>query len=190
LSGIRRSAIGLEEEQARLQRDSQRGGEAVRLERSQAGGTPRGAPGRPSLGHPPGRGFANSLTDENLPRGIGEGGGPLDQAGKKSVEAGQDLKDAGKAEREAPENAQAGKKGRDQAGKAQEDVRDSLANLAELLDQGEDTWAMRRALERVLSEQKSLRDQTADAAQRTLGKPDAKLTPQERQEPDKITPRQ
>lgn len=191
LSGIRRSAISLEEEQGKLQRDAQRGGESTRLERSQAGITDRVARDRQSLDHLSDRIKENGLKDDTLAGVMREAGRLMDQAGKKSVEAGKDLKDGAKAEQEpGADPNKAGKKERQEAGKAQDEVRENLANLAELLDQGEDTWAMRRSLERVLSEQRSLREQTADAGKRTLGKSAEQLTAGEKQELAKIAAEQ
>ncbi len=184
LAGIRRSAIGLEEEQGRLVRDAQRSGEAARLERSQAGLTERVARDRQALDRVKQRIDENGLKDETLDDVLRQGQRLLDEAGKSSVAASGDLKDAAEVEQKDP--GADSKAQREKAGQSQQEVRDRLGELIELLDQGEDTWAMRRAVERVLSEQRSLRERTAQAAQKTTGRDLSQLTPEERKELEQI----
>lgn len=66
------------------------------------------------------------------------------------------------------------------AGKAQKGVRDELSHLASLLDQGQDTWAVRRLLERLIDDQKQLIGETSDAGRDTAGRAASELSPEQR----------
>lgn len=80
-----------------------------------------------------------------------------------------------------------------QAQAAQQDqsqVQDSLIELAQMLDQGQESWAIRRTLERLLTEQRQLQSQTAAAQAETQGKRPEELTSQERADQERLAQRQ
>lgn len=80
-----------------------------------------------------------------------------------------------------------------QAQAAQQDqsqVQDSLIELAQMLDQGQESWAIRRTLERLLTEQRQLQSQTAAAQAETQGKGPEELTSQERADQERLAQRQ
>lgn len=184
LSGVRRGAIQIERDQRDLQQASARAGEqtARQNERAQAGITERLARQQESVRRIQTRLDENAMAEPGLESVLREARDALERAGRESVEAGQEL--AGAAERAAQENAgpEAGAQERASAQQAQEGVRDELAELIEMLDQGQDTWAARRAIEQALQAQRELRDRTASAGQRTTGRSAEQLSPQERQE--------
>ncbi len=72
----------------------------------------------------------------------------------------------------------------------QQDVRDELLDLVELLDRGEDSFVVRRKLENIAQAQEALREQTAQAAAQTAGRSVDELTPRERSEMERIVERQ
>ncbi|MEM7622480.1 MAG: hypothetical protein AAF235_04685 [Planctomycetota bacterium] len=67
-----------------------------------------------------------------------------------------------------------------QAADAQEEVRDRLGRVAELLQQGQDGWLARRAIERVLDTQRELRRRTAELDRDTVGRGEGDLSEDER----------
>jgi hypothetical protein len=73
---------------------------------------------------------------------------------------------------------------------AQQEVRDELADLIELLDRDEDTWVVNRKLEGLAEEQSDLAERTAQVGERTMGREAAELTAEESSELDRIADRQ
>ena len=73
---------------------------------------------------------------------------------------------------------------------AQQDVRDELTSLIELLDRDEDTWVVTRQLETLLNEQAALEMDTSQLAQRTVGQSPADMSTEDRSELDRIAERQ
>ncbi|MHC4947510.1 MAG: hypothetical protein ACYTG1_04520 [Planctomycetota bacterium] len=73
---------------------------------------------------------------------------------------------------------------------AQQEVRDELADLIELLDRDEDTWVVTRRLEGLLDEQQRLQEATARLGEQTIGLETSQLTDEQRSELDRIEERQ
>jgi hypothetical protein len=183
LSGVRRSAMATDEEQARLTRDASRNGEASRLERSQAGVSDRVQRDREALERVERRMRENGLQDETLDQVLRDADRLLDQAGKASTQASEKLRQAAESEQKAGTPDQST---RAEAGRRQDQVREELGRLIDLLDQGQDSWATKRAIERLLEQQRQLQQQTGQAGQQTTGKAPEQLTAQERQELERI----
>lgn len=184
LGEVRRAAIRIDQEQIEAKQQSARPGEdaARRAERSQAGISERLSRQAQSLSRLSERLKENALSDQTLRDVMQEADRSVGDAGKKSVEASQSLSEAGKAQAEDKSgDPKTGQQQRDKAAQQQEAVRDELAKLIDLLDRGEDTFASKRAVERLLSQQKSLRERTASAASTSAGKSPEQLSPQERQ---------
>ena len=72
------------------------------------------------------------------------------------------------------------------ASEAQEDVREELADLAELLDRGEDAWVVSRKIQEMAEDLAELRERTSDLADETVGRERSELTDEERRELDDI----
>lgn len=187
LLGVRRSAMATDEEQARLTRDAQRGGEASRMERAQAGITDRLTRDREALDRIEQRVRENGLREDTIDQVMREAKRLLDQAGKSSVKAGEAMRQAGENEQRegAPDQAK-----RAEAGREQDRVREDLGRLIDLLDQGQDTWSTKRAIERLLEEQRRLRDRTGKTGERTMGKEREQLTREEREQLEQIAAEQ
>lgn len=77
-----------------------------------------------------------------------------------------------------------------QARQSQRRAQDALDAVAELLDKGQDAWSARRGLERLVQDQKSLRQETARAGQETVGKNADELTQAQRERADQLAERQ
>lgn len=73
---------------------------------------------------------------------------------------------------------------------AQQEVREELADLIELLDRDEDTWLITRQLQELIESQRDLQADAADIAEQTLGRNRDELTPVELNELDRIAQRQ
>ncbi|MEM7229787.1 MAG: hypothetical protein AAF432_13330, partial [Planctomycetota bacterium] len=73
---------------------------------------------------------------------------------------------------------------------AQQDVRDELADLIELLDRDEDTWVVTRQLEELLEEQGRLQAATSSLGDQTLGQTAEELSQEDREALDDIAQQQ
>lgn len=73
-----------------------------------------------------------------------------------------------------------------EAREAQEDVREELADLAELLDRGEDAWVVSRKIQEMAEDLAALQERTSDLADETVGRERSELTDEERRELDDI----
>ncbi|MFG0286003.1 MAG: hypothetical protein ACF8R7_16420, partial [Phycisphaerales bacterium JB039] len=126
----------------------------------------------------------NRLDDAALEELIDQAARRLDQAGRASVQAG------GALARQAQQDGDAAEQQAEQAQQAQEQVRDELGRLIDLLDRGEDTWMVRRDLQRALEQQRELREATAEATADTVGRRADELTDAQRQRLDELARQQ
>ncbi|RMH28274.1 MAG: hypothetical protein D6693_04055 [Planctomycetota bacterium] len=185
LSAIRQSAIRLFEEQAQLRElspDRRAGAEA---QRRQGQITDRLQRLDQAVERAQRRVRDNALGDRALENVLDDAGRLLRDAGEWSGRA-SDRQARADLEREGPIDKEAER----QVDDAQRRVQDELANLAELLDTGQDAWVARRRLESLLEDQRALAERTAQAGRQTAGKPVEALTEQERSELDAIVDRQ
>lgn len=123
----------------------------------------------------------NALNDDSLDDLLSRAEQSLGRAGNESEQAASQLSEA--AEREQPELSE-------EAEASQQRVRRSLEDLALMLDRGEDSWAVRQALEGLLEDQQQLAEQTAEIGRQTVGRSASQLTPEELTELDRIAQRQ
>ena len=108
----------------------------------------------------------------------------IDEAREAADQAAQALDQLAKApEAEKQANANA-------AEKAQAKAQDALTELAQMLEEGQESWAVRRALERLVTEQRQLQSQTAAAQAQTQGKSPEELTEQQRADQERLAQRQ
>lgn len=196
LAGLRRTAITLEEDQRQSQQELATKGasEAAKTARSQAGLGERIARQEESIERAERQLEANQLDDEALKRLLEEARRSIrgaaaasadaaraaSKSGEEHAKASDESKSASGSERaEAAKNAEDAAKA---ATEAQQQVREDLTNLAEMLDQGQDTWASKRAIERLIEEQKRLKERTAQAGAKAGGRSQEQLSPQEQGE--------
>ncbi|MCU0689530.1 MAG: hypothetical protein MUE97_07320, partial [Phycisphaerales bacterium] len=120
----------------------------------------------------------NGLEDAELGEVLRQARELAEQARGASSRAAQAAQQAeGASQNDRPTEA-AAKRG--DAASAQREALDRLDQLAETLDRGQDTWAARRGVERLLREQAALREATSAIAPETLGKRPDELTAQQR----------
>jgi hypothetical protein len=192
LSGVRKSAIRLDQEQQEASKLSRTPGEdsARRAERAQAGITERLARQRETLKRLEQRASENALSDATVNQVLRQAADTLDRAGKQSAEAAKSMSSAAQAEAQEAPDTKASQEAREKASEDQQSVRDELAQLVDLLDQGEDTFASKRSLERMLEQQKALQERTKQTGQKTTGKSDDQIAPADRQSLDDISKEQ
>ena len=127
----------------------------------------------------------NGLGDQALSGLLDEARGMLSRAGESSSRAAERVGESMDEtdDRRAAELTEEGSE-------AQDEVREELGSLIALLDRGEDGWLVRRSVERLLDEQRRLREETARTGQETLGRELDELSPSERSDLERIAERQ
>ncbi|HYE03047.1 MAG TPA: hypothetical protein VD963_07410, partial [Phycisphaerales bacterium] len=180
LEQVRQGAMRIEEDQAQALDQARRADGAAELAQAQqAQGvlSERAAREREAVARLEARVRENRLTDAELRGVLDEAARLLDAGGRASNQAGEALGRAAEAEDGSPQR----RAQQEEATRAQEEAREAAGDLAELLNRGQDTWAMRRALARLLEEQRRIRDETRELGQRTAGQSAQDLQPAERQ---------
>lgn len=174
LAGVRQSAMRTDEEQAEVAKATARDGATPENRSRQAaiGDRLRGL--EDSLRRLQERADRNRLEDDSLAEQFDQGRSAARDAAQASQRAGEAMNTG-----RSPDPNMSPQE-REQAQEAQDQVRDELTNLIEMLDRGEDSWLVRRELERLLQEQRAVTERTRQATQDTTGKPAESLTPQER----------
>lgn len=189
LAGVREAAKRLVQDQARLASD-----------RPKAAGDPaqageqrerqEGLGGRmPAMGEVIARvqrrTERNGLEDRALAGLLQDAAGALSDAQAASAEAERAL-----GRLQARAQGQAASPDEQAAARAQEQVGDALTQLADMLDRGQDTWAVRRTLEKLISDQKQTTAQTRAAGGQTQGLSPEQLTQQQREDLARVSRRQ
>ncbi len=189
LGALRESAKRLEQEQDKIstQHDGaasseQKAGEL--LPRQDAVGerlTPMGE----SIKRLTSRAERNRLQDKSLEGLLKDAGELISSAGEQSDKASASLnKLAGKSA-----SQDKAKDAKDLAD-SQKAVQDDLTQLANMLDRGQDNWAVKRSIEKLLIEQKQLTNQTSAAGANTQGQNPESLTDAQKEELDRVAKRQ
>ncbi len=190
LGGIREAAIRLAQEQTRLAQQrpqaSQDPAQAAAQRPRQQAITERLGPLDDVIKRLAARRERNQLDDRELENLIQDTGDLLESAAQASRAAAEKLS-ALSAKNQPQEN-------RDEQTQAlageQTKVDESLTQIAQILDRGQDSWAVRRTLEKLLAEQKQLASQTAAAAEDSAGKPLGDLDKAKRDDLERLANRQ
>lgn len=190
LSGVREAAMRLELEQSNLNGQAARAGEspeaAAEQSPRQQAVAERLGPLNDVLNRLRQRVERNKLEDRGL-SGLVEDAGSLTEAAAKSAEsASEALQRLSKSEKSDPTRP-------DQSARlsqAQSDTAESLEQLAKMLDAGTDTWAVRRELEKLLTEQRQVQAQTATAGEAARGQSIESMDQAQRDELERIARRQ
>ncbi len=185
LGGVRRAAMRLDETQQTLEQSLDQNGPSPDLQQQQDAMTQRLIEQRQVIERLRQRQRRNALSDQSLASMLDEAQGMLSRAGQRSSDAAQK---AGQAMDE-PDESRA-EQLREEGVEAQDDVREELGSLIALLDRGEDGWLVRRSVERLLQEQRRIREETARAGQETLGRELSELSPRELSDLERIAQRQ
>ncbi len=172
LASVRQSVLRADEDQKEIaKRDA---GDPSSLAR-QDSLTQRLAPMRDAVDRLSRRVDRNALGDRDLRDTLDQAARSLQDARSASAQASRAMQAAQSAGDDA-----ARAEAQQAAAKSQKDVRDELSRLASLLDQGQDTWAVRRQLERLIDDQKQLMNETREAGRDNAGKSAGDLTPEQR----------
>lgn len=184
LAGVRETAKRLDEEQAALETAVPRDGATEANRARQAGITDRLAALEQAVSRLAERTQRNRLEDEAIDDQLAESERALGRAAEQSREASQGMNTG-----RAPDPTLTPEEQREVEA-AQEQVRQSLAELIEMLDAGEDSWLARRQLEALIEQQRELMGQTSEMTDRTLGRSEQDLTAAERGAMESIAERQ
>jgi len=138
----------------------------------------------------------NSSSADSQPSTDSASGNPSEDAGEssQSAESGQSgdssepqTGDQGSpSEPSEPQPASSKTQAEQDAIDAQEEVRAELADLAELLDRGEDAWVVSRRIQQMAEDLAELQERTSELAEDSVGRDRSELTPEERRELDDI----
>ncbi len=189
LAGVREAAKRLELDQDRLgqQRaeagaDAQKAGEQGQR---QDAITDRLGPLAEAVNRLSNRAQRNRLSDDSVENLLADAAELIQSAADKSDQATSALdRLSGNAPSESREQDQ---QSLEQAQKA---VQEDLSQLANMLDRGQDTWAVKRGIEKLLAEQKALTAQTAGVDPASRGQQPENLTQQQRDDLERIAQRQ
>ncbi len=189
LAGVREAAKRLEQDQDRLgqQRaqaaaDTQRAAEQAQR---QDAITDRTAPLADALARLSNRAERNRLTDTALEGLLSDAADAVRQATEQSEQAAAELNKLA-----TPSAAERTPADAAEAEKAQKAVQEQLSQLANMLDRGQDTWAVRRSIEKLLTEQKQVTAQTAATDPAAKGQETSALTQPQRDELNRLAQRQ
>lgn len=107
----------------------------------------------------------NNLNNQNLTQTITQATKHLNEAGEKSNQASESL-----VQLQNANNPPDDKELSTEIKNSQNQVIDSLSELVDLLDSGQDTWVVRNKIDRLLAEQKLLQKQNEKISSATRGK--------------------
>jgi hypothetical protein len=190
LSGVRESAKRLAGDQERLRGRLERAAgdpeAAGDQARAQAALGERLTPMGDVLRRLSARVERNRLDDESLAGMLRDAQEFVDGAGNQSDAATGALDELAKGQASPEARAQSAAN----AEAAQRGVEEELTALANLLDRGQDSWAVRRELERLLAEQRQVGAQTRAAGEATRGRAPEQLTRNEREDLERVARRQ
>jgi hypothetical protein len=189
LSAVRRLAMKLDEEQGELRTPVQAGAITPDDRRRQSGLAQRIQQQAQTIERLTARTERNRLNDEALTGLLSDIGELLDGAARDAEQAGERM-DAAAAKVPGEDQTPLTPEEAEAIGTPQEAVRDQLGQVAQTLDQGEDSWLVGRNLQRLIQQQRELMSRTAQAGERTMGKRAEDLTPQERAELRQIADQQ
>lgn len=189
LAAVRKIAIKMEEEQADLRKATQSGAVSPEDRRRQAGLTQRLTQQNESIKRLSARVQRNKLSDEAISGLLNDISANLQSAAQESEQASSQM-DAAAKDTPEQEKAPLTPEKAESISKNQQNVRDELTRLAEMLDRGEDSWLASRSVQRLLEQQRELQARTQRTGEKTMGKKAQDLTPQERSELSQIAEQQ
>jgi hypothetical protein len=188
LGAVRRTAIRMAEQQQALRDTVAQNREGTAASRDQAALAEAATRQEGAIERLSQRVKSNALADEEIAGVLDEARSLLNRARDAANEASGSLRQSQEAK--AAGDQAAADKSKADAGTDQQRSQEALEQLAELLDKGEDAWSVRRGIERLLEDQKSVRQQTAKLGEQTMGKTTAELSPQQRQEAAQLAEQQ
>lgn len=151
-------------------------GKVRELAREQREIADRLSPAREMLERAGARAERNGLSDQSLRSLVEQASDLVSKAAEAAERASEGVERAGETPAESPVPAQTA----EEIKKEQDEVRESMGDLNELLTQGRDGWAARQSVDRMLTEQRDLMEQAKRVGARTEGKTANELDAQER----------
>lgn len=185
LSQVRAAAIRIDEEQAELRRAVESGWATADNLARQGSIAERARRQQETAETLARRVERNRLADESMHGLLMDAADLLADAGRAADRAAAALDAAVQAD--APEDAAPD---RARAAQAADEVRQNLAAVIDLLDRGEDTWVVRRGLERLIEEQRAAQAQTRALGERLGGQRPEDLSRQDADELERLAQRQ
>lgn len=180
LAGVRRTSIRLAEQQERARQDVQRGKDSAQSVREQTQLGESIARAQESVAKIRERVEKAGLKDQDVSSVLREVRDLSQRARETSSSAAEQLREAQQGDQQnQPERS---KSGRESAQQSQDRTARTLEQIAEALDRGQDAWAAKRGLERLLQDQQKLREQTGELGRQTVGKSSQDLTDAQRQQ--------
>ncbi len=199
LARVRQEAIRIEAMQSELLSEVRDGEPGPEVARGQAELAERIASQRQEVASLQERVARNRLEDEPLRQVLRQSSDLLDFAERAAGEALDELERMAEAAEAAEATGEAGEPGAagepsdaprsaeaERAAAAQQEVREELTDLIRLLDRDEDTWLVRRQLERIAAEQEALQERTGELAEALIGRELEELTEAERRAIDAV----
>ncbi len=129
----------------------------------------------------------NRLSDEPMREVIQQAQGLVDQASKSSSDAARNLR---KADEQADDQPDQADQFEQEAHGDQQAVRQTLTELAELLDQGRDVLTLKLQLQQLKTQQQALANDTRELLPQTIGQDKDQLDEGQRQRLDELEKRQ
>lgn len=180
LGNVRRSAQRIGEQQTKMAERTKAGADPAEASKEAAQKQPEIAEqlarATEAIERVAQRARENKLQDAELGEIVRQAAQLAEGARQDANSAGQNAQDAQREQNAARQEA-----ARQQAVKSQQAAADKLDQLAEALDRGQDTWAARRSIERLVRDQQALREQSAKLGEETLGKAPEELSPEQQQ---------
>lgn len=183
LAAVRQSAIRIDEQQAQTAERFTADGPSETARRSQSQVSERIDRQREAIERLTERVERNALDDSRLDLLLQEAQRRLTEAGRASSQADQTMDGAAQRaeqQNQDPQDALTEEEQRE-TDRAQERVRDELADLVELLDAGQDTWVTRRRIEQLLEQQRQNLEATREQQRQTAGLSPDELSEQQQE---------
>jgi hypothetical protein len=124
----------------------------------------------------------NGLSDQALRSLVEQASELVERAAEAAERASEGVERAGETPAESPVSPQDA----EEIKKEQDDVRESMGKLNDLLTQGRDGWAARQSVDRMLTEQRDLIEQAKRVGAQTEGKTAEELNAQERSDLEQL----
>lgn len=195
LNDVRQAAIRVESQQRELRQRTSEQGADQQSTRGQAQIGERLARQQEAVERMRERVERNALEDPALNDILAGAESALERAARESGQASQEMERAVQSQRGPSDESveQSGELDPEQAEAvrtAQERVEQELADLIRMLDRGEDSWVVQNTIERMLREQRELRESSRNAAAETAGRDPGDLAPDQRSEMERIAEQQ
>jgi hypothetical protein len=189
LAALRTAAERIDQDQASIaerSREATKSGEAREraddLAREQRGIGERLTPATDLLRRARERAERNALSDQSLQTLLDDAAGMVERAAEASERAAEAADEVART----PQDQPADQRTAEAMARGQNQVREEMGRLADVLSRGRDGWAARQQVDRLLTEQRDLIEQTRRAGERAAGRTPEELTPEQRADLERV----